>query len=56
MGKAITKPKLLLVEGNDEVKLFDKLLADLGLVDVEIRDIMGKTKFRKNIRHLTIKS
>jgi len=52
VGKAITKPKLLLVEGNDEVKLFDKLLADLGLVDVEIRDIMGKTKFRKNIKGL----
>jgi hypothetical protein len=52
MGKAITKTKLLLVEGNDEVELFDKLLADLGLVDVEIRNIMGKTKFRKNIKGL----
>ncbi len=52
MGKAITKPKLLLVEGKDEVKLFEKLLADLGLVDIEIRDIMGKTKYRKNIEAL----
>lgn len=52
MGKAITKPKLLLVEGNDEVELFDKLLADLGLVDVEIRNIMGKTRFRQNIKGL----
>jgi len=52
MGKAITKPKLLLVEGRDEVKLFDKLLADLNIEDVEMRDIMGKTKFRKNIKSL----
>ena len=52
MGRAITKPKLLLVEGKDEVKLFGKLLVDLGLVDVEIRDIMGKAKFRQNIKGL----
>ncbi len=52
MSRAITKPKLLLVEGKDEVELFDKLLTDLGLVEVEIRDIMGKTKFRKNIEGL----
>ena len=52
MGRAIAKPKLLLVEGKDEVKLFGKLLADLGLVDVEIRNIMGKAKFRQNIKGL----
>ncbi|MEA3340285.1 MAG: DUF3226 domain-containing protein [Chloroflexota bacterium] len=52
MGKAIIKPKLLLVEGKDEVKFFGKLLTDLGIVDVEIRNIMGKTKFRKNIEGL----
>lgn len=52
MGREITKPKLLLVEGKDEIELFGKLLADLGLVDVEVRDIMGKTKFRKNIEAL----
>jgi len=52
MGNDITKPKLLLVEGKDEVKLFGKLFADLGLVDVEIRNIMGKTKFRRNIQAL----
>ena len=52
MGRVITKPKLLLVEGKDEVELFEKLLTDLGLVDVDIRDIMGKTKYRKNIEAL----
>jgi hypothetical protein len=52
MGRAIAKSKLLLVEGKDEVKLFDKLLADLNIGDVEIRDIMGKTRFRKNIEAL----
>lgn len=52
MGKAITRPKLLLVEGKDEYKFFSKMLADLHLVDIEIRDIMGKTKFRSNIKTL----
>jgi hypothetical protein len=52
MGRAITKPKLLLVEGKDEVELFDKLLTDLGLADIDIWDIMGKTKFRENIEAL----
>ncbi|MEA2007606.1 MAG: DUF3226 domain-containing protein [Chloroflexota bacterium] len=52
MGDAITKPKLLLVEGQDEVHFFGQLLADLDIVDVEIRDIMGKTKFRKRLKGL----
>ncbi len=52
MGKAITKPKLLLVEGKDEVELFEKLLVDLGLMGIDIRDIMGKTKYRKHIEAL----
>jgi len=52
MGRAITKPKLLLVEGKDEVELFDKLLTDLGLADIDIWDIMGKTRFRENIEAL----
>ncbi|NOZ07048.1 MAG: hypothetical protein GXP41_11975 [Chloroflexi bacterium] len=52
MGTPITQPKLLLVEGKDEVKLFEKLISDLGLVDIEIRSVLGKTKFRDNIATL----
>ena len=52
MGRRITKPKLLLVEGKDEVTLFGKLLADLAIENVEIRDIMGKTRFRERIKAL----
>ena len=52
MGRTITKPKLLLVEGKDEVELFSKLIADLDLVDIEVRDVKGKTRFRDRLEVL----
>ncbi|MFN8494753.1 MAG: DUF3226 domain-containing protein [Caldilineaceae bacterium] len=38
----ITKPKLLLGEGNDEVEFFNALLAHLQLEDVQVVDYLGK--------------
>jgi hypothetical protein len=41
----ITKPKLLLVEGKDEVCFFEAMTSDLGIDDVDIRDVKGKSNF-----------
>jgi len=51
MGKEITKPKLLFVEGKDEVHFFTKLAADLGLSDdIQIEELKGKAKPSARIR------
>jgi hypothetical protein len=50
----ITKSKVLIVEGEEEIRVFSELIAHLNLPDIEIRDIGGKTKFRTNVRTLTI--
>jgi hypothetical protein len=42
--KEITKPKLLLVEGNDEVRLFNALLKHLKLQDTISVEPMGGIK------------
>ncbi len=42
--KEITKPKLLLVEGNDEVRLFNALLEHLELGKTMDVDEMGGVK------------
>lgn len=43
----IEKPKLLLVEGIDEVRLFEALAKDIGAEDVQIRDYQGKGNLRR---------
>ena len=43
----IEKPKLLLVEGIDEVRLFGALAKDIGAEDVQIRDYQGKGNLRR---------
>ena len=43
----IEKPKLLLVEGIDEVRLFGALAKDIGAEDVQIRDYQGKDNLRR---------
>ena len=43
----IEKPKLLLVEGIDEVRLFEALAKDIGAEDVQIRDYQGKGNIRR---------
>lgn len=45
-----TQPKLLLVEGNDEVGFFTGLLRHLGIGGVQIVNYGGKDFFRRNIR------
>ena len=43
----IEKPKLLLVEGIDEVRLFGALAKDIGAADIQIRDYQGKGNLRR---------
>ena len=43
----IENPKLLLVEGIDEVRLFEALAKDIGAEDVQIRDYQGKDNLRR---------
>lgn len=43
----IEKPKLLLVEGIDEVRLFEALAKDIGAEDVQIRAYQGKDNLRR---------
>ena len=46
MPVTITKTKILLVEGNDELNLFEELLNDLNLNDqIQVIEVGGKTKF-----------
>jgi hypothetical protein len=45
----ITRPKLLLVEGDDEVYFFQAMISQLGIDDVDIRPVKGKTKFSKRL-------
>jgi hypothetical protein len=51
--KPITKAKILLVEGQDEVHLFTELLAHIGLGnDIEVFEVKGKTCFPDRIKDL----
>ena len=51
-GWSIEKPKLLLVEGIDEVRLFGALAKDIGSEDVQIRPYQGKGNIRRFLRVL----
>ena len=46
-GWVIEKPKLLLVEGIDEVRLFGALAKHIGSEDVQILDYQGKGNLRR---------
>ena len=46
-GWRIEKPKLLLVEGIDEVRLFGALAKDIGVEGVQIRAYQGKNNLRR---------
>ena len=46
-GWSIEKPKLLLVEGIDEVRLFGALAKDIGVEGVQIRAYQGKNNLRR---------
>ena len=51
----IISPYLLIVEGKDEELFFEALMKNLGLTDIQILPIGGKTKLRENLRHLVNK-
>jgi hypothetical protein len=51
---SFTQPKLLLVEGQDEIKFFDALLMRLELHDVQVRSYNGIPKLRPFLRTLPV--
>jgi hypothetical protein len=53
MSISIAKPKILIVEGRDEEMFFDAALRDhLGLTDIQIMPIGGKTQLSRNLTGL----
>jgi hypothetical protein len=53
LPKSITKPKLLLVEGQDEVFIFTELLKTMNLdQNVDVREVGGKDQFPNKIHDL----
>jgi hypothetical protein len=48
----IVKPKLLIVEGRDEEEFFGSMLARLGIDDIQVAGVGGKTKLRSNLKAL----
>ena len=48
----ITKPKLLLGEGKDEINFFNALLAHLGIGDVQVDEYGGKYRIRSGLKAL----
>ncbi|MCP5105219.1 MAG: hypothetical protein GY950_17655 [bacterium] len=51
----ITKRKLLVVEGKDEIVFFEELFKHIGMVDtVELREVGGKDQFKKDLPALKI--
>ena len=45
----LTRPKLLLGEGKDEVAFFEALLVEMGLQDIQVLDYEGKTNFANTL-------
>ena len=55
MSVKIQKPKLLIVEGRDEQFCFEAALWDhLGLTDIQVMPIGGKTPLTRNLTGLII--
>ena len=53
--KTITECKLLLVEGSDEVAVFDRLLDHINVRGVQTIDVGGKDKFPKMVPALKVR-
>ena len=49
MKKTFLKPKVLIVEGEDEKNLFEAFLETLNIENIQIEPIGGKTKIRGNL-------
>ncbi|KFZ32293.1 hypothetical protein JS44_12375 [Anoxybacillus flavithermus] len=52
--REITREKLLLVEGKDEVNFFEALLEQSGIEGFEIIDVGGKRNFAKELKMLAL--
>ena len=52
----IKSKKVLAVEGIDEVNFFDALLSNLGIRDIDIREVGGKDQFKNKLPALKIAS
>src|SRR5207237_749829 len=50
--KPITKPKLLLGEGMDEINFFNALLAHLSINDIQVDEYGGKYRMRAGLKAL----
>ncbi len=54
MAVEIVAPHLLLVEGKDEELFFGALIKQLGLQNIQVMGIAGKTNLRPNLKALTL--
>jgi hypothetical protein len=53
MPEALKQPKLVLVEGKDEVHFFSAVIDHLGFTDIEVRSFEGVDNLRGTLRALT---
>jgi hypothetical protein len=53
-AEAITEPKLLLVEGRDEINFFNSLIRHLRIQEIEVRSYEGKDRLRSALQTLII--
>jgi hypothetical protein len=51
----ISKPKLLIGEGNEEVFFFEALLAHLGINNVNVESYGGKSKLRGYLKTFNVR-
>lgn len=49
MALIYSNPKILAVEGKDEQNFFEALIHNLGLTDIDVLDICGKTQFKNRL-------
>jgi len=50
--RTITEPKVLVVEGKDDKNFFEALIEHLGLRNIQVEDIGGKTQLRDRLKAL----
>lgn len=50
MAKRIVKPKLLVVEGKKDKRFFKALITKLGLQDIQVRFMEGKSGYRAKLK------
>ena len=48
----IKQPKQIIVEGNDEIRVFEALSKHLNIQDLEVRDYGGSSNLRRFLKRL----